>query len=591
MIARTEVLILVIAIVAAFVNAGFTKASQQQDKELALLVLTAMSLLVLLRVIQFGIQWYLHRMPAAVRPPAPRKGRLIIPAIWAGMSLLCAVAPDSWLSTADVRTQHQLWVRVTEGLLIITALLAALRLGRWLASITQNSSLLLAGSFLVLIAVGTLMLRLPMCRAVTAPMTEAQSAPWDVALFTATSAACVTGLIVEPTGSYWTTSGHVVILFLIQFGGLGILTFGAFMAVLSRRQNWQFREAATLSELLDSESMLSARQLLRTIVFFTITTELIGAVCLLGLWDDEPAMWYSLFHSVSAFCNAGFSLRDEGLLGLSGRWQVAVAVSALIILGGLGFSVIQDIWQNIIRRRVSGTAAGILGQRAIRRRLSLHTRIVLVTAGWLLLIGGLGYLLFESLNVSRSETAGTLIQDAWFQTVTFRTAGFNTVDHATLHPATKLLAMFLMFIGAAPGSTGGGVKTVIFALMVLNLIAVMRGRDHVEVFGRMIPVHQVSRSLAIIGAGLLVVLTTAGLLMVFEQAPHRSLDYLFEATSAFATVGVSAGVTSDLSLPSRLVIIVVMFLGRIGPITLLLAMSGPKKAGSYSLPEERLSLG
>jgi trk system potassium uptake protein TrkH len=588
---RVENIVLVIATTVGVVHAGFTSASQQQDRELSLLVLTTMGILSATRLTRFLVQLHLSKNTGLGQHRRPRIVRLLVPGIWLLLGIGCSLASADVLATADVTTRLQLWVRVTEALLIVMALLAALRLGQYLAAVTQNSSLLLAGSFLALITVGTLLLRLPTCRAAIDEDGTRESAPWNVALFTATSAACVTGLIVVPTGSYWSSAGHAVILCLIQFGGLGILTFGAFMAVLSRHQKWQFREAATLSELLDSESMLSARQLLRMIVFFTITTELIGTVFLLGLWEDEPALWYSLFHSVSAFCNAGFSLRDEGFMGLAGRWQVSITITTLIILGGLGFSVIQDIVRTMMHRRETGAPIAILTRPIVRRRLSVHTRIVLVTAVILLAIGGTGYVILESLNQARTDTAGALVLDGWFQTVTFRTAGFNTVDHATLHPATKLLAMFLMFIGAAPGSTGGGVKTVVFALMVLNLVAVMKGREHVEVFGRSIPVHQVSRSLAIVGAGLVVVLTTAGLLMVFEQDTTRSIDYLFEATSAFATVGVSAGVTDTLSIPSRLVIILVMFLGRIGPITLLLAMSVQKASGGYLLPEERVSLG
>jgi trk/ktr system potassium uptake protein len=591
LIFQSEILILITATIVAFVHAGFRSASQQQDRELAVLVLSSMSLVTLLRTGRFLIHWQQSR-PHNGRPQQPLfLDRLVVPGTWLLLGIACVFFPSDLLSSVAITDRMLLWVSVTEALLIVMALFATLRLGRFLAARTQNSSLLLAGSFLVLIGIGTLLLRLPACRAASVTATAGEPAPWNVAIFTATSAACVTGLVVEPTGSYWSTTGHTVILCLIQFGGLGILTFGAFMAVLSRNQNWRFREAATLRELLDSETTLSARQLLRMILFFTLASELIGAVCLLGLWGNEPDVWYSVFHSVSAFCNAGFSLRDDGLLGLSSRWQVTVIIPSLIILGGLGFSVIQDVWQTLIRRRGHADHVGILGHKSIRRRLSVHTRIVLVTAAVLLAVGGIGYFILESLNATRSDNAATLILDAWFQTVTFRTAGFNTVDHATLQPATKLLAMFLMFIGAAPGSTGGGVKTVIFALVVLNLIAVLRGRSHVEVFGRSIPVHQVSRSLAIIGAGLIVVLTTAGLLMIFEQNAARSLDYLFEATSAFATVGVSAGVTPGLSLPSRLVIIVVMFLGRVGPITLLLAMSGQSAPARYSLPEERVSLG
>lgn len=588
LVQQIEMLVLVISTILGIVDAGFVSASGEHSTGLGLLAPCGMALLTLMRFIDMALRRPRDPERAIRKRLPPLTLFLRFPVVWLLCSLLCALATPQFLRLVGVPDRLSLWVRMTDVMLILMALVAALRFGRYLAATTQNSALLLVGSFLAAIVLGTLLLRLPACRAGA----SGESAPWNVALFTATSAVCVTGLIVVPTGSYWSTGGHAVILALIQFGGLGILTFGAFMAVLSRSGTWRFREAATLRELLDSESVQSSRSLLRTILFFTLLTEAVGAVCLLGLWTEDARVWNSVFHSVSAFCNAGFSLRDDGLMGMSGHWQVSVVMTSLILLGGLGFAVVQDVFRFVWRSGPRPDWVLIFGGASdIRPRLSVHSRLVLVTGALLLALGFFGFFALESLQVDARVDYGRLVTDSWFQSVTFRTAGFNTVDHEQLHPASKLLAIFLMFIGAAPGSTGGGVKTVIVALMFLNLVAVLRGKNSVEVFGRTIAAGQVSRSLAIIGVGLAVVITTSGLLMIFEQNPGKSLDYLFEATSAFATVGVSAGVTFDLSLPSRIVIIGVMFLGRVGPITLLLAMSGQPAPARYILPEERVSLG
>ena len=332
----------------------------------------------------------------------------------------------------------------------------------------------------------------------------------------------------------------------------------------------------------------------RQILAFTICVEAVGAILLLGLWPELPMsqrIWQAVFHSVSAFCNAGFSLNDNGFQGMGTHWQVWGPLTLLIILGGLGFPVVRDIWTVIRRRTFRKDATPLFPNAGKRPKLSVHSKLVLWSAAALLSGGAVFWFVLESLNAPADSSVITRIADSWFQSTTFRTAGFNTVDHQAMNPATKLLAIVLMFIGAAPGSTGGGVKTVVFALTMLNIWAVFRGRDRVEVFGRCIPSNQVARSLSMIAIGIMIVLMTTGLLVIFEHRPDRFLDHLYEATSAFATVGVSTGITGDLSIPSRLLICVVMFLGRVGPITLLIAMAVPSESSRYDYPEERVSLG
>lgn len=507
-----------------------------------------------------------------------------------GVLIVGPKIPD-WTGQPLTRMGALVWL--SEFLLAVYTLVGTVTLIQRAASAVQNPALLLAASFLLLITVGTLLLMLPRSRRQVDPE-QTVAAPFSTALFTATSASCVTGLIVEPTGSYWSETGHAVILFLFQIGGLGIMTWGALFAVMAGRQ-MNIREAATFRELLDSESLRSVRHLLLTILGVTLGIELCGAILLSGLWSDLPLderIRYSVFHSVSAFCNAGFSLHDEGFLNRGSAWQVWGPLSGLIIIGGLGFSVVFNLvlvargWLVQRSRRI------LIAESTIPARVTLASRLALYTTGLLLLIGTVGFFLLESTSPNASQIPVLQrMADAWFQSVTFRTAGFNTVDHGALQTATKFFVLPFMFVGACPGSTGGGIKTVNLALLVLTVVSVIRGRPRVECHRRSIPVQQVSRSLMIIGVGMVILLTGSLLLVLFEEAPDQFINHLFEATSAFGTVGVSTGITGQLSRPSQMVIIVLMFVGRIGPLTLLMALSRSERVGHYEYPEERVALG
>jgi trk system potassium uptake protein TrkH len=579
---RWELVSIIIGAAVLVMHCGFAGVSTARVKEMTWVLLGTMLWLSLSRCLRLFLEMRQSKFATAVRSV-----NLVFPTMWAvGLLWLWNGADDFSGSSAAAG----IWTEIVLAVVVVFSVLSGCRS---LAAKTQNSAVLLVGSFLVVIALGTLLLKLPVCRAAL-PGGVNESADWNVALFTATSASCVTGLIVEPTGSYWSPTGHAVIFALFQVGGLGILTFGAFVAVLSGRQGIQFREARTLRDMLDAETVQGSRRLLLTILLFTLGVEALGALLLQGLWSDLPfreRIWPATFHSVSAFCNAGFSLRDEGFQGMGTLWQVWGPLTALIFLGGLGFAVVHDLWRFVaggLQRRV---AASLFHTERHRPRLSVHTRLVLYSAAALLVFGTVGWFVLESLEASPQASVVGRFADAWFQSMTFRTAGFNTVDHQAIHPATKLMAIFLMFVGAAPGSTGGGVKTVVFAVTVLNILAVLRGRSRVEIFGRCIPITQVARSLSMIAVGIFIVMAATGLLVVFERQPDRFLDHLYEATSAFGTVGVSAGITPSLSLPSRLLICAVMFLGRVGPITLLLAMAVPGETGRFNYSEERVSLG
>lgn len=492
-------------------------------------------------------------------------------------------------------------VRISEGLMVAYALCGLVRLLRVAAAGGVNAALLLAGSFGALIAVGTALLMLPRSREPAADGAP-QRAPFTVALFTATSASCVTGLVVVDTGPYWSRTGQCIILGMMQAGGLGIMTFGAFFAVIAGR-GVQLREHANLRELLAAEGAGSMQSLALSIVGLTFGAELAGAVLLSGLWADLPwpeRAYQSLFHSVSAFCNAGFALTPDSFMGWGSRWQVWGVATSLIILGGLGFPVLQNVTRGLPHLRW-WRGRQMFHEPRRRARLSLSTKLVLTTTGFLLVGGTAAIYLLELTGAPRGSAPRLPLVDAWFQSVTFRTAGFNTVNLDALQPATKLLAIGLMFVGASPGSTGGGVKTIVLALAVLGLMSTLRGREQVECAGRTVPFVLVSRALAIVFLGLATLMSVTILLVIFEQRPVQLLNYLFEATSALCTVGVSAAVpldtgevvstTKSLSTPSRYVIIAAMFLGRVGPLTLIMALAGQSSSAQYQYPEERVLLG
>ena len=521
----------------------------------------------------------------------------------AGMIIVLIGAPlwkDVAVPANSVRWQG--FVVLSELLMLACTATGFVRITRAAAAGGANPAVLLVGSFLVLIATGTAALMLPRCRAVESGGVQ-QGAPFTVALFTATSASCVTGLVVEETGTYWSRTGHWVILGLFQVGGLGIMTFGAFFAVAAGRSG-QLREFATLRELLAAEQLGDTRRLVVFILTLTFGAELAGALLLSGLWSDRaPAeqAFQSMFHSVSAFCNAGFSLTDNSFVGMGGRWQVSGVVAGLIILGGLGFPLLHGLFKVLagfvqsLRRTEFIRKPRLRARLPASSRLALVTTIILLTGGWALV-----YLL-ERTGAESADHPSMSLQDAWFQSVTFRTAGFNTVELSELQPATKLLAIMLMFVGASPLSTGGGVKTVVLALTVLVLISTFRGRDKVEYFGRTIQPVSVNRALAILFVGAALLMTVSLLLVTFEQRPAHILDYMFEAASALGTVGVTSAVADDsgvlvpttksLSTPSQLVIIAAMFLGRVGPLTLMIALAGQETAARYEYPSERLTLG
>jgi trk system potassium uptake protein TrkH len=427
----------------------------------------------------------------------------------------------------------------------------------------------IALSFVGTILIGTLLLTFP------AATTDGRGTTFVDALFTATSATCVTGLIVRDTPVYFSTFGQMVILVLIQLGGIGIMSYSAFLALLFGR--FTFGQRSMMQEMMEEE-----RNVLGMIFYvfrMTFTIEIIGAIVLFLRWifvyrNFMYTLYLSVFHSVSAFCNAGFSLFSNSLERYIADPVVNITIMALIILGGIGFIVVYEVSRNLGRTR---------------RALSIHSKLVLTTSALLVIIGFLLIFFIEFDGAFLNFPLTGKLWGALFQSVTPRTAGFNTVPIASLSAITLTIIIILMFIGASPGSTGGGIKTSTFAILLLSLANIMRGKADIEVFKRKIPSAIVYKAMAIVVGTMLLLVTIFLLLLAFENQPF--LPLLFEAVSAFGTVGLSMGITSDLTIIGKLLIIILMYGGRIGPLTLGFALTRALRRSKVEYPEARVLIG
>jgi trk system potassium uptake protein TrkH len=432
---------------------------------------------------------------------------------------------------------------------------------------------LLAGSFLGLITLGTFGLRwLP-------GLYTGPGLGWLDAVFTATSAVCVTGLIVVDTATYFTPAGQAFLLLLIQLGGLGIIAFTTLIILaLGRRLSLQHEEVtagnAHVAPLVDY------RHLARSIIIFTFALEAVGAVLLWLLWEPrlgQDAIWHAVFHAISAFCNAGFSTFSDSLIGFQREPGVLIAISALIIVGGLGFLAMDELYLALRARRFRRQRSW---QGRITPRLSLHTRLVLATTLLLLLGGWLGFALFEW-NVSlRGMSIGERLANAWFMSVTPRTAGFNSIDYATATDPGNFLTILLMSIGGSSGSTAGGLKTTTVAVIGLLALARFRGYTAASIWGRTIPDETIQRAVGlfvvafgVVTLAILALISTEVGFVAHGTAGAGLLPYMFETASAFNTVGLSMGITADLSPGGRALLTVLMYIGRIGPLTFAAAIA------------------
>jgi len=395
----------------------------------------------------------------------------------------------------------------------------------------------------------------------------------------------VTGLIVVDTGSHFTGFGQGIILALIQIGGLGLITLTAFFAIVVRR-GLGVRESLVLRGVLTFESIGRIGRTLRYMIGITFLMEAAGAWLLYVMTRSAygtagAAAWTSIFHSISAFCNAGFSLFSDSFVRYVGRPDIIGLVTALIIVGGLGFPVIM----NILGRRVLEARP-----ESTTNRWSLHSKLVLTTTLALLVIGTFLFFVLElEGDAFAGKTWGERIMAAWFASVTARTAGFNTTTTADLALPTLFLLAALMFIGGSPGGTAGGVKTSTFAIVLTSMKSMFGGGTRAEIFKRRIPEWIVREALVVVAMGILVVCVGSFVLLAVEKLALSAV--LFEVVSAFGTVGLSTGITPALSPVGKIVLMVIMLTGRIGPLTLAMAIGQRREALDYDYPDGRVVIG
>lgn len=434
--------------------------------------------------------------------------------------------------------------------------------------------------FLLLILTGGAVLSLPFCGA------GGRSIGLRSALFTATSAVCVTGLSIVDVGLALSLPGQIVLLILIQVGGLGFMVF-ATLAMVALGRRITLRERVLLRDSMNQSTLAGAVRLTISFFLLALVIEVLGALLLMTrlipLYGGR-GVWLSVFTSVSAFCNAGFDLfgRYQSLLAFRHEPVVLLTLGALILLGGLGFPVILEC----------------LHLRLHLRRLSLHAKLVLVTTAVLLLFGAVAILGLEWNNPSTlgdGLSAWEKVLNALFQSVTFRTAGFASVDQAALTDSSKLLGSILMFVGASSASTGGGVKTTTAVMIVLVVVAVMRGRERIVIFGRELGAETARRAVAIVLIALSLILICTCALSILERGRgFDMIDLLFEATSAFSTTGLSSVGTASLSPISQWLLVPMMYFGRVGPLTLAAALANRLEAGRANrvhYPEEKIMIG
>ncbi|MEB3359481.1 MAG: TrkH family potassium uptake protein [Synechococcales bacterium] len=434
--------------------------------------------------------------------------------------------------------------------------------------------------FLALVIIGTLLLMLPI---------SIQGGAWNdpvTALFTATSAVCVTGLIVVDTGTYYSLFGEMIILLLIQVGGLGYMTATTFLLLLLGRR-FGLKEKLAIQKSLDVVGMSGVVQLVRSIIAFTLVFELGGMVLLFPVFAEDYgpfySAWLAIFHSISAFNNAGFSLFEDSLIQYATNVPVNLVISGLIILGGLGYQVIMEayVWT---RRRFQ--------RRRDWRIFSLNFKIALSTTVFLLIAGTIGFFITEYRNAATlaplSFSEKLLV--SWFHSVMPRTAGFNAVDYGALTTATLSLTIALMYIGANPGSTGGGIKTTTFRILYNTTKSILQGKEEVLCYQRQIPMPLILKAVGVVfGSGVTVI--TATILIAFTNPELDFIRLLFEAVSAFATVGLSTGITASISTAGKLVLIMTMYAGRVGVLIFMAALLGDPKPSVINYPEENLLVG
>ena len=425
--------------------------------------------------------------------------------------------------------------------------------------------------FAGVILLGALLLMLPIST------TAGGVTPFNETLFTATSAVCVTGLVVQDTGSYWSAFGQVVILTLIQIGGLGVVTVAASLALLSGRKI-SLMQRSTMQDAISAPQVGGIVRLTRFILRGTFLIELLGALAMLPVFCRDygwRGIWMALFHSISAFCNAGFDILGTednlypSLTGYAGSPVINITIMLLIVIGGIGFLTWNDICEN----------------KWQFHRYRMQSKVILVTTGLLILLPAV-FFFFSDFS---ALPAGNRLLASFFQSVTPRTAGFNTVNLSAMSSASQGVMILLMLIGGSPGSTAGGMKTTTLAVLLANAVATFRQRDSAQFFGRRVDCSAVKTAATILMMYLVLFFGGAVFISAYENLSLSTC--LYETASAVGTVGLTLGITSQLHITSQMVLITLMYLGRVGGLTLIYAAFSGKKATGAKMPREKIMIG
>ena len=434
-----------------------------------------------------------------------------------------------------------------------------------------SSFQIIISGFVGVILLGALLLMLPVST------TEGCITPFNETLFTATSAVCVTGLVVQDTGSYWSGFGQAVILALIQIGGLGVVTVAASFALLSGRKI-SLMQRSTMQDAISAPKVGGVVRLTQFILRGTFLIELLGAAAMLPVFCRDygwRGIWMAVFHSISAFCNAGFDILGTennlypSLTGYTGSPIINITIMLLIMIGGIGFLTWDDICEH----------------KWHFHRYRVQSKVILVITGFLIVVPA-AFFFFEDFS---ALPTGTQLLVSFFQSVTTRTAGFNTVALSAMSSASKDIMILLMLIGGAPGSTAGGMKTTTLGVLLANAVATFRQRDNAQFFKRRIDCNTVKTASTILTMYLTLFFGGGIFISVYEHLPLS--DCLYETSSAVGTVGLTLGITPQLHIPSQIVLIILMYLGRVGGLTLIYATLSGKKAGNAKLPQEKITVG
>jgi potassium uptake TrkH family protein len=488
---------------------------------------------------------------------------------------------DSWVWLQEYE------VTLTNLLICLLFFIELSRVSLGVNKLAIHPAMIFILSFILVILIGTLLLMVPNA--------TVNGISWIDAFFTATSAVCVTGLIVVDTATAFTGMGKTILMILFQIGGLGMMTFTSFFGFFFKGSQ-SLQSQLFLKDYINEDNIGKIGSTLIKIILFTLGFELLVALGIFFIVDGDlfnsiaDRLFFAVFHSISAFCNAGFSTLTNGLyeVGFRTEYHIHLILAISIIVGGIGFPVIVSYAQVV--KRVCNNWFNIWIKKDsfyhhTPRIFNINTSLTTVSTLILLVVGFVTYWTFEERNTLAGLTGYGKFVTAFFGSVTPRTAGFNTVDMTQLAVPTVLIYLILMWIGASPGSTGGGLKTTTFAVAVLNAISIAKGKDRVEVFNRQIDPETVRKAFAVMLLSFIVI--GLGVFLVLFFNPELDvLDVAFEVFSAFSTVGLSLGITAKLTTGSKIVISIIMFLGRVGTLTVLVAFIKKTRSLRYKYPQE-----